>query len=76
MAIIFFKVLTADEAWAAIDLNVIFLLAGMMIIANTMASTGVFQWLAIRAAKFAGGSPMGVLVILCARHRRALRLPR
>lgn len=66
MAMIAFKVIDAEQAWEAIDLNVIFLLAGMMIIANTMASTGVFQWLAIRAAKVAGGSPFGVLVILCA----------
>src|SRR5690606_12265748 len=48
------------------DLHVIFLLAGMMIIANTMASTGVFQWIAVRATKAAHGSPPGVLVILCA----------
>ena len=66
MAMILFKILPVEAAWEAIDLNVIFLLTGMMIIANTMASTGVFQWLAVRAAKAAGGSPSGVLVILCA----------
>ncbi len=59
-------VLTTEEAFEFIDLNVIILLASMMIIANTMASTGVFQWLAIRAAKAAGGSPIKVTILLCA----------
>ena len=65
VAVILLHVLTTEEAFEAIDLNVIFLLAGMMIVANTMATTGVFQWLAIRSAKATGGSPIGVLLILC-----------
>jgi len=52
------------QAFAAIDLNVIFLLAGMMIMVNILAKTGVFPWLAIRSAKLAGGSPVRILVIL------------
>lgn len=52
------------QAFAAIDLNVIFLLAGMMIIVNILAKSGVFPWLAIRSAKLAGGSPVRILVIL------------
>ncbi|MPZ99505.1 MAG: hypothetical protein GEU80_09260 [Dehalococcoidia bacterium] len=66
MALILLRVLDTEQAFEAVDLHVIFLLAGMMIIANTMASTGVFQWIAVRAAKVARGSPPGVLVILCA----------
>jgi Na+/H+ antiporter NhaD/arsenite permease-like protein len=65
LAMILFKVIDAEEAFGAIDLNVIFLLSGMMIIANTLGGTGVFQWLAVRASKIAGGSPFLVLVILC-----------
>jgi len=65
-AVIAFGVLDTEEAFDAIDLDVILLLAGMMIIANTMASTGVFQWLAIRAAKAAHGSPIRVTLLLCA----------
>ncbi|MQC28156.1 MAG: hypothetical protein DWG74_03620 [Chloroflexi bacterium] len=65
VALIAFKVLNSEEAWAAVDLNVIFLLAGMMIIANTTAKTGVFQWIAIRAAQVARGDPMNVLILLC-----------
>jgi len=64
MLLVAIKILDTEAAFAAIDLNVIFLLAGMMIIANTLASTGFFQWAAIRAAKAARGSPWGVLVIL------------
>jgi len=52
------------QAFAAIDLNVIFLLAGMMIIVDILAKSGVFPWLAIRSAKLAGGSPVRILVIL------------
>jgi Na+/H+ antiporter NhaD/arsenite permease-like protein len=65
VALVLLHVLTSEEAWAAVDLNVIFLLVGMMIIANTTAKTGLFQWLAIRAAKTARGNPMGVLLMLC-----------
>ena len=65
MTMVALNVLDTEQAFGAIDLEVIFLLTGMMIIANTMASTGVFQWMAIRSAKPAGGSPMGVLLLLC-----------
>lgn len=65
MLVIFIGVLDSHEAFDAIDLNVIFLLAGMMVIANTMASTGVFQWLAVRTTKVAGGHPLMVLILLC-----------
>ena len=40
-------------AFEAIDLNVIFLLAGMMILAGILRRTGFFQWLAIRSVKLA-----------------------
>ena len=66
VAVIAFRVLDQEEAFAAIDLNVIFLLVGMMIIANTLGKTGAFQWLAIRSAKAARGSPILILVLLAA----------
>jgi Na+/H+ antiporter NhaD/arsenite permease-like protein len=53
-----------EAAFRAIDFNVIFLLAGMMIIVNVLAKTGVFQWVAIRSAKLGSGSPIRILVIL------------
>ncbi len=45
-----------EEALHAIDLNVIFLLVGMMIIVNTLTDTGVFEWLAIKLARLAKGN--------------------
>ena len=64
VAVIAFRVLDQEEAFAAIDLNVIFLLVGMMVIANALGKTGAFQWLAIRAAKAAGGNPLYIMMIL------------
>jgi anion transporter len=49
-----------------VDWNVIFLLLGMMIIVSVVKQSGVFEYLAIRAAKVAGGRPYRVLVLLCA----------
>ena len=59
------RVLDQEEAFDAIDFNVIFLLLGMMVIANVMRKTGVFQWLAIRSLRVAGADPWRVLVALC-----------
>ncbi len=53
-----------EEAFAAIDLNVIFLLAGMMILAGILRRTGFFQWVAIRSVKVAHGEPYRLLLIL------------
>jgi Na+/H+ antiporter NhaD/arsenite permease-like protein len=47
-----------------IDWDVIFLLAGMMIIVGVLRKTGVFEYIAIWAAKRAGGSPLRVMVLL------------
>ena len=48
-----------------IDWNVIFLLLGMMVIVSVVKQTGVFEYLAIWAAKRARGRPYRVLVLLC-----------
>ncbi|MCK4563717.1 MAG: ArsB/NhaD family transporter, partial [Verrucomicrobia bacterium] len=45
-----------EEALHAVDLNVIFLLVGMMIVVNTLTDTGVFEWLAIKLARLAKGN--------------------
>ncbi len=57
-------ILDQHEAFAAIDLNVIFLLAGMMVIAGVLARTGIFEWLAVRAVTVSRGRPMLLLVLL------------
>ena len=55
-----------EEAFEAVDLNVIFLLAGMMIMAGILRRTGFFQWLAIRSVRIAGGDPIRLLLVLSA----------
>jgi len=47
-----------------IDWNVVFLLLGMMIIVGVLRRTGVFEYVAIWAAKRAKGSPLRVMILL------------
>ncbi|MDH4179773.1 MAG: SLC13 family permease, partial [Armatimonadota bacterium] len=47
-----------------VDWNVIFLLLGMMIIVTITRRTGIFQWMAIKAAKIAKGQPVRVVILL------------
>jgi len=63
LAMILF-VLPQEQAFNAIDWNVIFLLAGMMIIANVLKETGLFQWIALQAVRVGKGDPLRVLIIL------------
>ncbi len=57
-------VLGAEEAFKAIDLNVIFLLVGMMIMVSILAETGLFEWIAIKATQLVRGEPIPLLVLL------------
>jgi Na+/H+ antiporter NhaD/arsenite permease-like protein len=61
--VIMLKLVDQREAFAYVDFNVIFLLAGMMIIANVMAKTGIFQWIAVEAVRRAEGQPYRLLLI-------------
>ncbi len=63
-AVVVIGIVDQEEAFGAIDLNVIFLLAGMMMLAAILRHTGFFQWLAIRSVKVAGGDPFRLLVVL------------
>ncbi|HEY6739305.1 MAG TPA: ArsB/NhaD family transporter [Actinopolymorphaceae bacterium] len=47
-----------------VEWNVIFLLLGMMIIVSILKTTGIFQYLAIWAAKRARGRPYRLMVLL------------
>jgi Na+/H+ antiporter NhaD/arsenite permease-like protein len=64
LLVIVLGVIDQHEAFAAIDLNVIFLLAGMMVIASVLARTGFFEWLAIRSVRLSRGEPLRLLVLL------------
>lgn len=61
-AVLLLKLLGLNEAVAAIDFNVIFLLIGMMIIVHITSHTGLFQWIAIKAAKAVRGKPLALLI--------------
>ncbi|NKY57248.1 SLC13 family permease [Nocardia flavorosea] len=52
------------NAHAGIDWNVIFLLLGMMVIVGVVKHTGLFDFLAIWAAKRSRGSPFRLMVML------------
>ena len=58
-----------------VDWNVIFLLLGMMIIVGVLRQTGVFEFLAIWAAKRAKGSPLRVMILLVPDHRGRVGVP-
>jgi Na+/H+ antiporter NhaD/arsenite permease-like protein len=49
-------ILSFEDAMRAIDLNVIFLLMGMMIIVGVLKKTGLFQWLAYKCYALARGN--------------------
>lgn len=64
------KILEQHEAFHVeefgIDWNVIFLLISMMVIINLMRPTGVFEYIAIKSAKWGRGEPMRILAIFAA----------
>ena len=64
VAMVIARVVDQETAFHAIDFNVIFLLAGMMMLAGILRRTGFFQWVAIRSVKLARGEPYRLLIIL------------
>ncbi|NFR03141.1 ArsB/NhaD family transporter [Clostridium botulinum] len=58
-----FKFISQQEAFAKIDFNTIGLLVSMMIIVNITKRTGVFEYVAIKAAKLSKGNPITLLVV-------------
>ena len=65
LLLIVLGVIDQEEAFAAIDFNVIFLLAGMMVLASALGRTGFFHWLAVRSVRLSGGDPLRLMIILC-----------
>ncbi len=63
-----FGVVGSEDAFysheTGVDWDVVFLLLGMMIIVGILRRTGVFEYVAIWAAKRARGSPVRVMVLL------------
>lgn len=65
------KEINPSEAYNKLDVyacyvnfDVIFTLAGMMVLVNILSGTGVFQYIAIKCAKLAKGSPIRTMILL------------
>ncbi len=67
-AMVVIGVVDAETAFfdheTGIDWNVIFLLFGMMVIVSVLKQTGLFEFLALWAARRSGGHPYRLLVLL------------
>jgi Na+/H+ antiporter NhaD/arsenite permease-like protein len=61
-----YHILSYESAINAIDMNVIFLLMGMMIIVGILKHTGIFQWCAFKCYQLARGNISLLAVILMA----------
>jgi len=59
-----YHIFSFETAVASIDMNVIFLLMGMMMIVGVLKHTGVFQWCAYFAYKLAGGKVFVLAIYL------------
>ena len=57
---------TLDSYAKYTNFDVIFTLAGMMVLVNLLSGTGVFQYIAIKCAKLAKGSPIRMMILLVA----------
>lgn len=61
-AVILFHFAPYEELLHKVDLNVIFLLVGMMMIVNILSVTGIFEWIAITIAQLAKGN--GAIILM------------
>lgn len=60
---LFLSIEAQERAVHYIDFNTIGILLGMMIIVNITRRCGIFEYMAIKSAKFAKGQPWGILVL-------------
>ncbi|MGS0765313.1 ArsB/NhaD family transporter [Syntrophomonas curvata] len=65
VSVIILGIITQEQAIQAIDFNTIGLLTGMMIVVGITRRSGVFEYVAIRAAQYTKGDPLKIMVALC-----------
>ena len=58
------RIFSFERAIFSLDMNVVFLLMGMMIIVGILKNTGVFQWCAYISYKLAKGKVLALAVVL------------
>src|SRR3954466_4216195 len=63
-AMIFVGVMNQEEALKGVDWNTIGLLTGMMILVSISRRSGMFQYVAVKAAQAAKAHPAGILLLL------------
>ena len=56
-------VLTVESAASFVDLNTIGVLVGMMLFVSVVKNSGLFEYIAIRAAKLTRGQPIAILAV-------------
>ncbi len=66
VAVIVFHLVPYKVAIEAVDLNVIFLLVGMMTCVYILSKTGFFEWTAISIAKLMRGNAIAILILFLA----------
>lgn len=64
-AMLIFHIQAQEAAIEHIDFNTIGLLIGMMVIVTIMKKSGIFEYMAIKAAKLAKGDPWKIVVFFC-----------
>jgi Na+/H+ antiporter NhaD/arsenite permease-like protein len=64
LLVVVLGVVDQEEAFAAIDFNVIFLLAGMMVLAGGLSKTGFFEYVAGHAIHLSRGQPFRLLIVM------------
>ena len=63
-AMVIIGVMDQNEALRGVDWNTLGLLAGMMILVSISRRSGMFQYVAVRAAQLAKAHPAGILLLL------------
>lgn len=63
VVLVFLHVLTVDDAVSYIDFNTIGVLIGMMLFVAVVRNSGLFEYVAIKAAKIAKGNPWKIMLL-------------
>lgn len=58
-------VLTVESGFSYVDINTIGVLIGMMLFVAIVKNSGIFEYIAIKAAKVAKGRPWPLMLLLC-----------
>lgn len=58
-------VLTVESGFSYVDINTMGVLIGMMLFVAVVKNSGIFEYIAIKAAKIAKGRPWPLMLLLC-----------